>query len=204
MIDPISIGIAFKVAQSAVSNIKQAIQLGKDVSGLVGEFSRFFENADHIHRANSQVKQMSLLGISNAKIGKMALETAMHSDHLRKQEKELKEVLIYSGNGHIWEDMIKERTRLFKARAEEERLMQEKKRKQKEDLANFLIYTIGVIGGLAILFFVSWLGVLLIVKHEEQKEYEHKLLKRQEQRYHSQIISVDKLTGTSIETVPKG
>ena len=41
--DPITIGLAFSAAQSAVGYIKQAIALGKDVNGLVGQFSKFFE-----------------------------------------------------------------------------------------------------------------------------------------------------------------
>jgi len=177
MIDPISIGIAFKVAQSAVSNIKQAVQLGKDVGGLVGEFSRFFESADSIHRANTKVKHMSLIGVSSAKIGKMALETAMHSDQLRKQEKELKELLIYSGNGQIWEDMLKERTRLFKARAEEERLIEEKKRKRKEELAELIMWGVGFLAAALVLGVFAWICLLIYAKKQEGEEIERKRTK---------------------------
>jgi len=177
MIDPISIGIAFKVAQSAVSNIKQAVQLGKDVGGLVGEFSRFFESADSIHRANTKVKHMSLIGVSSAKIGKMALETAMHSDQLRKQEKELKELLIYSGNGQIWEDMLKERTRLFKARAEEERLIEEKKRKRKEELAELIMWGVGFLAAALVLGVFAWICLLIYAKKQEGEEIERKRAK---------------------------
>ena len=47
--DPITIGLAFSAAQTAVSHIKQAIALGKDVNSLVGQFSKFFESSDAIH-----------------------------------------------------------------------------------------------------------------------------------------------------------
>jgi len=40
MIDPVT---AFAMAQAAVAGIKKAVALGKDISGLVGEFSRFFD-----------------------------------------------------------------------------------------------------------------------------------------------------------------
>ena len=52
--DPITIGLAFTAAQTAVSHIKKAIALGKDINGLVGEFSKFFDSADSIHRARSK------------------------------------------------------------------------------------------------------------------------------------------------------
>jgi hypothetical protein len=38
-VDPITIGLAFTAAQSAVGYIKQAIALGKDVHSLSGQFS---------------------------------------------------------------------------------------------------------------------------------------------------------------------
>ena len=42
--DPITIGLAFTAAQSAVGYIKQAIALGKDINSLSGQFSKFFES----------------------------------------------------------------------------------------------------------------------------------------------------------------
>jgi len=39
--DPITIGLAFLAAQAAVSHIKQAIALGKDVDHLVEQMSKF-------------------------------------------------------------------------------------------------------------------------------------------------------------------
>ena len=48
--DPITIGLAFAAAQSAVGHIKQAVALGKDINSLVGQFSKFFESSDAIHR----------------------------------------------------------------------------------------------------------------------------------------------------------
>jgi hypothetical protein len=54
-VDPITIGLAFATAQSAVSHIKQAIALGKDINSLYGQFSKFFESSDAIHR--EKIKQ---------------------------------------------------------------------------------------------------------------------------------------------------
>ena len=54
--DPITIGLAFATAQTAVKQIKDAIALGKDVHGLIGQFSKFFESSDVIHRERMNVK----------------------------------------------------------------------------------------------------------------------------------------------------
>ncbi len=48
MIDPFT---AFAAAQAAVAGIQKAIKLGKDVNGLVGEFSRFFDARDAVQKA---------------------------------------------------------------------------------------------------------------------------------------------------------
>jgi len=72
--DPITIGLAFSAAQTAVSHIKQAIALGKDVNSLVGQFSKFFESSDAIHRARTKVQtKASRLGKTDAELGKEAL-----------------------------------------------------------------------------------------------------------------------------------
>ena len=75
--DPITIGLAFSAAQSAVHHIKQAIALGKDVNSLVGQFSKFFESSDAIHRARTKAQsKASRLGKTDAELGKEALEIA--------------------------------------------------------------------------------------------------------------------------------
>ena len=121
--DPVTIGLAFSAAQSAVSYIKQAIALGKDVNSLVGQFGKFFEASDAIHRARSKVKaKASRLGKTDAELGREALEIAMHSDALRQAERELKDMILWTlGKPEVWTRMIEERNRLFKERAEAER-----------------------------------------------------------------------------------
>lgn len=137
MIDPVTIGIAFSVAQSSVNNIKKAIALGKDIHSLTGQFVKFFESSDQVHSASVRLKSDNL-GKSDSELSAIALEIAMNSKRLRDAEKELKELLIYSGNADIWEDMLRERTRLIKERnaAKLEMIKQQAKRREKmaEDL----------------------------------------------------------------------
>ena len=146
MIDPVSIGIAFSVAQSSVNNIKKAIDLGKDIHSLTGEFVKFFNSSDKVHTASVKLKAKNV-GKSDSDISAIALELAMNSKRLRDAEKELKELLIYSGNGDIWEEMLRERTRLIKERNAAEREMIKIKAKQREQLAeDFLTIVVSLIG----------------------------------------------------------
>jgi hypothetical protein len=178
--DPITIGLAFSAAQSAVSHIKQAIALGKDVNSLVGQFSKFFESSDAIHRERSKVKAKgSQLGKTDAELGKEALEIAMHSDALRQAERELKDMIVWTlGKPEVWEQMIKERTRLFKERAEAELAEEKRKLEHKKKMADQLMFGMYFIGFGAIAFAIIMGGIGIYGAIEEKKAYEVKVAQR--------------------------
>ena len=133
MIDPVTIGIAFTAAQSAIGGIKKAIAMGKDINSLYGQFSAFFENCDKVHVANVRLKNSSAI-LTNSQIAAMSLQTAMASKTLRESEKSLKEMLIWSGNKDVWDHMESERVRMYKERAEAERRRAAADRKAKQDI----------------------------------------------------------------------
>jgi len=148
--DPITIGIAFSAAQTAVKNIKQAMALGKDIHGVVKEFGAFFNASDKVHGAAVQSKFKNS-GKSDHELRGQALELAMQSKALRDYERELKELLIYSGNGDVWEEMNREHTRLIKERNEFEKKQAEIKQRKKEELAQA-----GIIGA-------AFLGLMFVI-----------------------------------------
>ena len=116
MIDPITLGIAFTAAQQSVGYIKKAIALGKDVNSLYGQFAKFFENSDKIHGANVEAQNSKKI-LTDGQIRAMSIQIAMQSKALRDAEKELKEMLIWSGNKDVWDEMMAERVRMYKERA---------------------------------------------------------------------------------------
>jgi hypothetical protein len=178
--DPITIGLAFTAAQSAVGYIKQAVALGKDINSLAGQFSKFFDASDTIHRAKIQNKlKASKLGKTDAELGHEALQIAMHSDALREQERQLKDMIIWQlGKPQIWEQMIKERTRLFKERAAAEAAALEAERKRKEKVAEQFMFAMYFIGFAICLFAVAMGGVAVYGAVEEKRVYEEKVAKR--------------------------
>ena len=178
--DPITIGLAFTAAQSAVGYIKQAIALGKDINSLSGQFSKFFESSDAIHRERSKVKAKgSRLGKTDAELGKEALEIAMHSDALRQAERELKDMILWTlGKPEMWEHMIKERTRLFKERAEAEYEEEKRKLAHKKKMADQFIFAMYFIAGSVILFAIAMGGIGIYGAMEEKRIYEEKVAKR--------------------------
>lgn len=137
MIDPASIELAFATAQRAIGGIKQAVAMGKDIKSLYVQFGAFFENSDKIHTANclGEIK-----GLSNGQIRSKSLAIAMQSKALREAEKDLKEMLIWSGNKDIWDEMMKERVRMYKERAAQESKDLQAKAKKHQGLIDNLLY----------------------------------------------------------------
>lgn len=178
--DPITIGLAFSAAQSAVSYIKQAVALGKDINSLAGQFSKFFESSDSIHRERTKLKaKANLLGKTDAELGHEALQIAMHSDALRQAERELKDMILWQlGKPQIWEQMIAERTRLFKARADAQRAEEERELAHKKKMADQFMYGMYFIAGSAIVFAIAMGGVGVYGAMEEKRIYEEKVAKR--------------------------
>ena len=183
MIDPITIGLAFTAAQSAVGHIKKAIALGKDIHSLVGQFNTFFDSADSIHRARTQVKiKGATLGKTDAELGKEALEIAMHSNALREAERELKDMIIWQlGKPQIWEDMIRERTRLFKERAKAEREEAERQLAHKKKVAEQVMNSMYFIGFAIFIVCFVMAGIKVYGAMEEKHVYESKVAARQQE-----------------------
>ena len=185
--DPITIGLAFAAAQSAIGHIKQAIALGKDVNGIIGQVGQFFEAADQVHLASIQAKH-GAMDKSDAQISRMALEFAMRSNQLREDERALKDMIYWQlGKPQIWEEMIKERSRLLKEKRDGEEALAKAKQAHKEKMAQYgmlAMYTLA--GGIVITAFIM-LGVQFYSMAEEQKAFEAaqaKVLKiRREQQY---------------------
>jgi hypothetical protein len=177
--DPITIGLAFTAAQAAVGQIKQAIALGKDIHGLVGMMGKFFEAADTVHTASTKAK-IAQLGKSDAELGRQALEFAMHSNKLREDETALKNMIYWElGKPQIWEDMIKERTRLLKQKREAEREIEEAKQKHKEKMGHLFMLSMYFIGGAVIVFAMVAGGIQIYSIIDEQRIYNEKVARNQ-------------------------
>jgi hypothetical protein len=155
MIDPFT---AFAMAQGAVKGIKSAMQLGKDINGLYNDFSQFFQAADAVHIASTKMR-MDSIGKSDAQLGAEALKIAMASKALRDSEKELKEMLIWSGNAPVWEQMQAERVRMMKERAAAEQAVRNRKQKDMEALADMILNIllgVGIIAAVVPIIAIVW------------------------------------------------
>ncbi len=146
MIDPVTIGVAFVTAQKTVGYIKQAVALGKDVNSLYKQFSSFFTNCDTVHSASVALKEKAEKSmLTDGEIKAQSLQIAMHSKALREAEKELKDMLVWSGNKDVWDEMMAERVRMYKERAAIEKRLKETKAKAHADMVDRVLVGISTL-----------------------------------------------------------
>ena len=145
--DPIT---AFAAAQAAVAGIQKAIKLGKDVNGLIGEFSRFFDARDVVQKAANDA------GKAGKSDTARAMEIVMQANALREAEEALKHQLVYGGYPELWEMMLRERMKIKQAREKAARIAEAERKKlsaQRLFVAQIIgaLITVGIMGGLIIM-----------------------------------------------------
>jgi hypothetical protein len=120
------------------------------------------------------------IGKSDAELGQQALEFAMHSNKLREDERALKDMIIWQmGKPQIWDDMIRERTRLMKERNIAEKAAADAEAKRKKELAEGIMFGTCLIAGLAVVGALGMAGMKVYGAMEEKQAFEAKQAKRE-------------------------
>jgi hypothetical protein len=133
MLDPITISAAFALAKSTIAGVQEAIQMGKDLQECSGDLIKFFEMRDTVAKAATEDKGKK----PRSDMGQ-ALDTVMQAKALRDAEKKLKEQLIYSGQGDVWEAIQAEYNMIVATRKREEREAEAAKKLKREQLAELV------------------------------------------------------------------
>ena len=89
----------------------QHLQIQKN---LLDEEKKICQN--DFNRFNLRIQNSKKI-LTDGQIRAMSVQIAMQSKALRDAEKELKEMLIWSGNKDVWDEMMAERVRMYKERA---------------------------------------------------------------------------------------
>ena len=113
----IEIAAAVSIASSAYSGIKRAMDAGKDAADLAQGFGKFFDAKDQIIRASQLSQHQPVVNklFNGTSVESQALEVTAAKHKIAQLEKELREYLIWSGQGAFYEDMMSERRRIHSA-----------------------------------------------------------------------------------------
>jgi hypothetical protein len=119
----IEIITAVSIATSAFNAITQAINTGREAQDMVQVFSKFFDAKESIFAASAQHSEGSKIKklFSGRSVEAQALEITAAKHKTLQLEKELREFLIYTGQGAFYDDMMMERRRIREERIKEVR-----------------------------------------------------------------------------------
>jgi len=134
-------------ANAAFDVIKQSIQNGKEIYEAGEAVAEYFGLKTEIQKKAHEHGYKS------------DLQAFMAAEQLKKQEEELKNMMIYQGRGGMWDDWLKFQSDMKKSREEEERQKKRAKAKRKKALINSLIIASAVIGTSALIA----VGIYLLI-----------------------------------------
>ncbi len=139
-------------ANAAFAVIKAALANGKELHQLGSRVFDYFDNKAKIQES------------ANKKGGGSDLEEFMALENLRQQEEELRERMVYAGRPGMWTDWQKFQAQAARQRREaKEAALREatRRRKQLEDLAEYIAI------GVAVIVLAGLLvgGIVLYIKH---------------------------------------
>ena len=131
-------------ANAAFAVIKEAVSNGKELWDAGSAVTDYFTNKNKI------AQQVQKKGAARTD-----LEEFMALEQLKRQEEELKELMIYSGRGGMWDDWIAFQADAKRKRDDEAKAIAKTKRQRKQKIHDWIV---GISVSLAVLT-----GVGLIV-----------------------------------------
>lgn len=131
------------VANAAFAVIKEAVQNSGDIMNAGQALFKYFDTKSEIQ------KKANEKGGTN----KSDLEEFMALEQLKKQEEELRELMIYQGRAGLWTDWLKFQLEAKKKReaAERERILKKQRIIQRIKDIGLIILIIILLGGLGLI-----------------------------------------------------
>lgn len=119
----VELAAAISMANAAFNGIKRAVDAGREVEDVAGYFGRFFDAKDQVNEARQLAQHQPVVSkiFQGSSVEAQALEATAAKHKMEQLEKDLREYLIWSGQGAFYEDMMLERRRIKQARAAEAR-----------------------------------------------------------------------------------
>ena len=152
----VELAAALSMASAAFNGIKRAVDAGREVEDVAGYFGRFFDAKDQVNEARQLAQNQPVVNkiFQGNSVEAQALEATAAKHKMEQLEKELREYLIWSGQGAFYEDMMIERRRIKQARAAEAR--------RKAENRKFLI-DISTVGVAAVITMVTIVIMIMSV-----------------------------------------
>ena len=148
----IEIAAAVSIASSAYNGIKRAMDAGKEAADLAQGFGKFFDAKDQIIRASQSSQHQPVVNklFNGTSVESQALEVTAAKHKIAQLEKELREYLIWSGQGAFYEDMMGERRRIHSANI----IAARKAAEDKKFMVDMCTVGVASVVGILVLYFI--------------------------------------------------
>jgi hypothetical protein len=155
----IEVAVALATAEAAVEGIKKAISIGRQAKDCLGEFMSLFDAQDQIQKASNEERAkkpaMQQEAAANKSAMSEALESVIAARRVREMTEELRQYLIWSGQGDVWDEIHAEHNAVVQRRkAAELAAQREKERLEKQRKERALLAVVVGLGGI-ILYHIS-------------------------------------------------
>ena len=150
----IEVMAAVSIANSAFTALKAGIAKGHELRDMASSLAKFWDANEKILEAKIENETASVLtrAVKGKSIEAEAMEITIAKHKAAQMEKELREFLIYSGQGEFYRDMLRERSRLKNERL---RLARARAQQRKDMIDISLLVGVVIIGSMALLAAVS-------------------------------------------------
>ena len=150
----IEVMAAVSIANSAFTALKAGIAKGHELRDMASSLAKFWDANEKILEAKIENETASVLtrAVKGKSIEAEAMEITIAKHKAAQMEKELREFLIYSGQGEFYRDMLRERSRLKNERL---RLARARAQQRKDMIDISLLVGVVIIGSIALLAAVS-------------------------------------------------
>ena len=153
--EPATIGILLAGATKCVDQLKQGIALGKDISEMTGQVSKFMQNSSDIENLEKRAKNPTFLQtiFNSQNIEQIAVDSLIAKKKMQKHRQDLKNIIMMSYGPSGWNELLALEGKIRKERAE----FVHKKQEQRDKIINviaIILLTFTVIGFFAFLIYL--------------------------------------------------
>ena len=136
MIDPFT---AFAAAQAAIKGVQAAIKMGKDLDGIMGDVSKFFDAKDVVLKEASNPSKKRKSATSEA------TDIVWQAHQLQVAEEKLKWEFINRGQSHLWQQILVQRNQIVANRKREDAADKKAKEKKMQEIRNAVMLALGAL-----------------------------------------------------------
>ena len=117
-------------ANAAYKTLKTALSHGREVSDYASVLVKFWDAKEELSEIEQKNKHPNMIEktFGAKSVESQALQIILHKKKIMTLEKDLHDLFVWSGNGDLWSDMMKERRNIRQRRYRES--VEKAKRKQ--------------------------------------------------------------------------